>query len=67
VGWRQTGCKGPACGLTSIIIIIIIIIIVVVVIVIIIIISCQRFSFFPGTSPIEPVVNPTTQASSLSL
>jgi hypothetical protein len=29
--------------------------------------SCHRFSFFPGTSPLEPVVNPTTQASSLSL
>jgi hypothetical protein len=36
-------------------------------IIIIIIISCDRFSFFPGTSPLEPVVNPTTQASSLSL
>jgi hypothetical protein len=36
-------------------------------IIIIIIISCHRFSFFPGTSPLEPVVNPTTQASSLSL
>jgi hypothetical protein len=35
--------------------------------IIIIIISCHRFSFFPGTSPLEPVVNPTTQASSLSL
>jgi hypothetical protein len=35
--------------------------------IIIIILSCHRFSFFPGTSPIEPVVNPTTQASSLSL
>jgi hypothetical protein len=23
--------------------------------------------FLPGTSPLEPVVNPTTQASSLSL
>jgi hypothetical protein len=33
----------------------------------IIIMSCDRFSFFPGTSPLEPVVNPTTQASSLSL
>jgi hypothetical protein len=33
----------------------------------IIIISCHRSSFFPGTSPLEPVVNPTTQASSLSL
>jgi hypothetical protein len=29
--------------------------------------SLVRFSFFPGTSPLEPVVNPTTQASSLSL
>jgi hypothetical protein len=38
-----------------------------IVIIIIIIISCHRFSFFPGTSPLEPVVNPTTQASSLSL
>jgi hypothetical protein len=36
-------------------------------IVVIIIISCHRFSFFPGTSPLEPVVNPTTEASSLSL
>jgi hypothetical protein len=35
--------------------------------IIIIIISCHRFSFFPGTSPLEPVVNPTTQASRLSL
>jgi hypothetical protein len=34
---------------------------------IIFIISCHRFSFFPGTSALEPVVNPTTQASSLSL
>jgi hypothetical protein len=25
----------------------------------IIIISCHRFSFFSGTSPLEPVVNPT--------
>jgi hypothetical protein len=37
------------------------------IIIIIIIISCYRFSFFPGTSALEPVVNPTTQASSLSL
>jgi hypothetical protein len=37
-----------------------------IIIIIIIIISCHRFSFFPGTSPLEPVVNPTTQASSLS-
>jgi hypothetical protein len=37
------------------------------VIIIIINISCHRFSFFPGTSSLEPVVNPTTQASSLSL
>jgi hypothetical protein len=46
---------------------IIIIIVVVVVVVVIIIISCHRFSFFPGTSPLEPVANPTVQASSLSL
>jgi hypothetical protein len=39
----------------------------VIIIIIITIISCNRFSFFPGTSPLEPVVNPTTQASSLSL
>jgi hypothetical protein len=45
----------------------IVIVIVIVIIIIIIIISCHRFSFFPGTSPLEPVVNPTTQASSLSL
>jgi hypothetical protein len=32
----------------------------------IIMFSCHRFSFFPGTS-LEPVVNPTTQASSLRL
>jgi hypothetical protein len=38
-----------------------------IIIIIIIIISCHRFSFFPGTSSLEPVVNPTTQASSLSL
>jgi hypothetical protein len=38
-----------------------------IIIIIIIIISCHRFSLFPGTSPLEPVVNPTTQASSLSL
>jgi hypothetical protein len=39
----------------------------IIIIIIIIIISCHRFSFFPGTSALEPVVNPTTQASSLSL
>jgi hypothetical protein len=44
-----------------------IIMVVVIIIIIIIIISCHRFSFFPGTSALEPVVNPTTQASSLSL
>jgi uncharacterized protein YpmB len=43
------------------------IIIIIISIIIIIIISCHRFSFFPGTSALEPVVNPTTQASSLSL
>jgi hypothetical protein len=41
--------------------------IIIVIMIIIIIISCHGFSFFPGTSPPEPVVNPTTQASSLSL
>jgi hypothetical protein len=41
--------------------------IIIIIIIIIIISSCHRFSFFPGTSPLEPVVNPTTQASSLSL
>jgi hypothetical protein len=40
---------------------------IIIIIIVIIIISCHRFSFFPGTSPLEPVVNPTTQASSLSL
>jgi hypothetical protein len=49
------------------IITIIIIIIIIIIVIIIIIISCHRFSIFPGTSPLEPVVNPTTQASSLSL
>jgi hypothetical protein len=39
----------------------------IIVIIIIIIISCHSFSFFPGTSPLEPVLNPTIQASSLSL
>jgi hypothetical protein len=33
-----------------------------IIIIIIITISCHRFSFFPGTSPLEPVVNPTTEA-----
>jgi hypothetical protein len=33
----------------------------------IIIISCHRFSSFPGNSPLEPVVNPTSQALSFSL
>jgi hypothetical protein len=42
-------------------------IIITIIITIIIIISCHRFSFFPGTSSLEPAVNPTTQASSLSL
>jgi hypothetical protein len=35
--------------------------------IVVIIISCHGFSFFPGTFALEPVVNPTTQASSLSL
>jgi hypothetical protein len=39
----------------------------IIIIIIIIIISCHGFSFFPGTSALEPVVNLTTQASSLSL
>jgi hypothetical protein len=39
----------------------------IIIITIIIIISCHRFSFFPGTSPLEPVANPTTQVSRLSL
>jgi uncharacterized protein YpmB len=39
----------------------------IIIIIIIIIISCHRFSFFPGASPLEPVVNPTTQASNLTL
>jgi hypothetical protein len=43
------------------------VVLVIIIIIIIIIISCHRFSFFRGTSPLEPVVNPTTQASSLSL
>jgi hypothetical protein len=41
--------------------------VIIIIIIIIIIISCHRFSFFPGTSALEPGVNPTTQASSLSL
>jgi hypothetical protein len=41
--------------------------VVIIIIIIIIIISCHTFSFFPGTSSLEPVVNPTTQASRLSL
>jgi hypothetical protein len=50
-----------------IIVVVIVVVVVVVIIIIIIIISCHRFSFFPGTSPLVPVVKPTTQASSLSL
>jgi hypothetical protein len=41
--------------------------IIIVVVVVFLIIFCHGFYFFPGTSPLEPVVNPTTQASSLSL
>jgi uncharacterized protein YpmB len=44
-----------------------VIIIIIIIIIIITIISYHRFSFFSGTSALEPVVNPTTQASSLSL
>jgi hypothetical protein len=44
-----------------------VIVYIIIIIIIIIIISCHRFSFFPGTSPLEPAVNPTTQASSLRL
>jgi hypothetical protein len=47
--------------------VVVVVVVVVIIIIIIIIISCHRFSFFPGTSALEPVVNPTTQASSLSL
>jgi hypothetical protein len=39
---------------------------IIIVVVVVVVVSCHRFSFFPGTS-LEPVVNPTTQASSLSL
>jgi hypothetical protein len=39
----------------------------IIIVIIIIIISCHRLSFFSGTSALEPVVNPTTQTSSLSL
>jgi hypothetical protein len=39
----------------------------IIIVIIIIIISCHRFSRIPGTSDLETVVNPTTQASSLSL
>jgi hypothetical protein len=46
---------------------VVVVVIIIIIIIIINIISCHRFSFFPGTSPLEPVVNPTTQASSLSL
>jgi uncharacterized protein YpmB len=45
----------------------VIIIIIIIIIITIIIISSHRFYFFPGTSALEPVVNPTTQVSSLSL
>jgi hypothetical protein len=48
-------------------VVVVVVVVVVVIIIIIIIISCHRFSFFSGTSPLEPVLNPTTQASSLSL
>jgi hypothetical protein len=39
----------------------------IIIIIIIIIISCHKCSYFPGSSALEPVANPTTQASSLSL
>jgi hypothetical protein len=44
-----------------------IIIIIIIIINIILILSAHRVSRLHGTSPDEPVVNPTTQASSLSL
>jgi hypothetical protein len=47
--------------------VVVVVVVVIIILIIIIIISCHRFSFFPGTSALEPVVNPTTQASSLSL
>jgi hypothetical protein len=43
-----------------------VIIVVVVGVIIIIIILLQAF-YFPGTYPLEPMVNPTTQASSFKL
>jgi hypothetical protein len=42
-------------------------VIMIIIIIVVIIISFHKFSFFPGTSPLEPVVNPTTQASNFSL
>jgi hypothetical protein len=51
----------------QIFVVVVVVVVIIIIIIIIIIISCHRFSFFPGTSALEPVVNPTTQASSLSL
>jgi hypothetical protein len=59
--------KSSSGGGDSRVVVVVVVVIVVVVVVVVIIISCHRFSFFPGTSPLEPVVNPTTQASSLSM
>jgi hypothetical protein len=47
--------------------VVIMLVIIIIIVVVVVVFSCHRFSFFPGTSPLEPVVNPTTQASSLSL
>jgi hypothetical protein len=52
---------------TRILLFITVVVVVIIIIIIIIIISSHKFSFFPGTSPLEPVVNPTTQALSLGL
>jgi hypothetical protein len=57
VGFCEYGTDPEGSGITELVLVIINIII---------IIYCHRFSFFPGTSALEPVVNPTTQASSLS-
>jgi flagellar basal body-associated protein FliL len=64
---RETGTGQVAQLLDCHMMMVIIIIIIVVIIVVVIIISFHRFSFFPVTSPLEPVVNPTTQASNFSL
>jgi hypothetical protein len=68
VGEYLTRNNGEGSGIYDIVpLLFFLLLLIVRLIIIIIIISCHRYSFFPGTSALEPVVNLTTQASSLSL